>query len=114
MKNHSAVYFIFTHNFILNLSIEYNIDKSKSFKKYFYEKYLSFVYNDFLIYFHMKRESKYKFVRIWIEEIWEEIEIQCYGIICAILFFAVIYFIFQPLWMRTVFHLFWKIKLTEG
>ncbi len=62
----------------------------------------------------MERENKNKSARIWIEEIWEEIEIQFYGITGAILFFVVIYFIFQPLWMRAVFHLFWKIKLPAG
>ncbi len=61
----------------------------------------------------MERESKNKSVHIWIEEILEEIEIQFYGITGAILFFIVIYFIFQPIMMRTVFHLF-KIELPAG
>tara|TARA_B100000945_G_scaffold27358_1_gene19096 strand:+ start:969 stop:1157 length:189 start_codon:yes stop_codon:yes gene_type:complete len=59
----------------------------------------------------MGKESKNKSFLIWIEEIWEEIEIQIYGIMGAIFFFVVIYFIFQPLWMRNVFDLFLKIKL---
>ena len=54
----------------------------------------------------MERESKNKSFLIWIDEIWEEIEIQFYGIVGAILFFFVIYFIFHPLWMITVFDLF--------
>ncbi len=54
----------------------------------------------------MERESKNKSFLIWIEEIWEEIEVQIYGIIGAIVFFAVIYIIFQPLWMNVVFDLF--------
>lgn len=56
----------------------------------------------------MERESKNKSFLIWIEEIWEEIEVQFYGIIGAIFFFGVIYFIFQPHWMRSAFDLFRK------
>ena len=59
----------------------------------------------------MERESKNQSLLIWIEEIWEEIEVQFYGIIGALLFFVLIYLIFQPLWMRPVFDLFSKIKL---
>ena len=62
----------------------------------------------------MERESKNKSFLIWIEEIWEEIEVQIYGIIGAIIFFGVIYFIFQPVWMRPVIDLFLKIKLLVG
>jgi len=62
----------------------------------------------------MERESKNKSFYIWIEEIWEEIEIQLYGIIVAITFFVLIYLIFQPFWMRAVFDLFVKIKLPLG
>tara|TARA_B100000965_G_scaffold293503_1_gene251392 strand:- start:103 stop:270 length:168 start_codon:yes stop_codon:yes gene_type:complete len=54
----------------------------------------------------MERDSKNKTLLVWIEEIWEEIEVQFFGIIAAIFFFVVIYFVFQPLWMRTVFDLF--------
>ena len=54
----------------------------------------------------MEKEGNKKSFLIWIEEIWEEIEIQFYGIVGAILFFFVIYFIFHPLWMITVFDLF--------
>ena len=54
----------------------------------------------------MKRESKNKTFFIWIEEIWEEIEVQFYGIIGAIFFFVVVYFIFQPSWMTPVFNFF--------
>ena len=59
----------------------------------------------------MKGDSKYKSFFIWIEEIWEEIEVQFYGIIGAIFFFFIIYFIFQPLWMRPIFDLFSKITI---
>ena len=53
----------------------------------------------------MERESKNKSFNIWIEEIWEEIEVQFYGITGAIFFFVIIYFIFQPSWMRPLFDL---------
>ena len=56
----------------------------------------------------MEREGKNKSLFIWIEEIWEEIEIQFYGIIGAIIFFFVIYYIFQPQWMKNVINLFFK------
>ena len=59
----------------------------------------------------MEREGKNKSFPILIEEIWEEIEVQIYGIISAIFFFCVIYFIFQPHWMSPVFDLASKIKL---
>ena len=75
---------------------------------------LLFVYNCFLIYFSMERENKNKYFLIWIEEIWEEIEVQFYGIVGAIFFFGVIYFIFQPQWMITVFDFISKIKLLVG
>ena len=45
----------------------------------------------------MERENKNKSLFIWIEEIWEEIEAQIYGIIGAIFFFIVIYLIFNPI-----------------
>ena len=54
----------------------------------------------------MERENKDKSFLIWIEEIWEEIEVQIYGIIGAILFFIIIYIIFKPPWMKTVFDFF--------
>ena len=62
----------------------------------------------------MEGESKNNSFLIWIEEIWEEIEVQIYGIIGAIFFFCVIYFIFQPDWIRNVFDLFFKSKSTVG
>ena len=62
----------------------------------------------------MEKESKNKSLFIWIEEIWEEIEVQIYGIIGAIFFFSVIYFIFQPHWMIRVFDFFLKSKLPVG
>ena len=62
----------------------------------------------------MEKESKNKSFLIWIEDIWEEIEVQIYGIIGAIFFFGIIYFIFQPHWMSPIFDLFSKIKLSVG
>ncbi len=58
----------------------------------------------------MKRESKNKSFFIWVEDIWEEIEVQIYGVIGAIFFFCVIYFIFQPHWMIYAFDIFSKIE----
>ncbi len=54
----------------------------------------------------MKRESKNKTFFIWIEEIWEEIEVQFYGIIGAVFFFLLVYLVFKPVWMRPLFNLF--------
>ena len=62
----------------------------------------------------MEKESKNKSFLIWMEDIWEEIEVQISGIIVAIFFFCVIYFIFQPHWMSPIFDLFSKIKLSVG
>ena len=62
----------------------------------------------------MERESKKKAFLAWIEEIWEEIEVQIYGFIGAIFFFCVIYFIFKPHWMSPIYDLFSKIKLSLG
>ena len=60
----------------------------------------------------MKRESKNKTFIIWLEEIWEEVEIQFYGITFAILFFVLVYFLFHPIWMRPLFDFFLHIKLS--
>ena len=56
----------------------------------------------------MDNESKNKSFLIWIEEIWEEIEIQFYGITGAIVFFVLVYLIFQPPWLIAVVDLFRK------
>tara|TARA_Y100001968_G_C19196832_1_gene637936 strand:+ start:356 stop:523 length:168 start_codon:yes stop_codon:yes gene_type:complete len=53
----------------------------------------------------MVRESKNKSFLTWIEEILEEFEVQFYGITGAIIFFIILYFIFKPSWMKTVFDL---------
>tara|TARA_Y100001968_G_scaffold330305_1_gene381815 strand:+ start:1845 stop:2030 length:186 start_codon:yes stop_codon:yes gene_type:complete len=54
----------------------------------------------------MKRDTKIESFFIWVEEIWEQIETQFFGIIGAIFFFFLIYFIFHPLWMRPLFDFF--------
>jgi len=47
----------------------------------------------------MKREQNKSLITL-IEDIWEEIEIQFYGISSTIIFFALIYFSFHPNWMK--------------
>tara|TARA_Y100001968_G_C18738534_1_gene427826 strand:- start:33 stop:197 length:165 start_codon:yes stop_codon:yes gene_type:complete len=54
----------------------------------------------------MNKNSKNKNFMIWLEEIWEEIEIQFYGILGAIVFFLIVYLVFQPFWMRPLFNIF--------
>tara|TARA_B100000214_G_C23954888_1_gene622300 strand:+ start:524 stop:691 length:168 start_codon:yes stop_codon:yes gene_type:complete len=48
----------------------------------------------------MIRKNDNKLLREWIEEIWEEIEVQFYGVTGAILFFFLIYILFHPSWMK--------------
>ena len=47
----------------------------------------------------MNRESNHKTFISWLEDIWEEMEIQFYGIVGAIVFFLLIYLFFHPSWM---------------
>ena len=54
----------------------------------------------------MKRDNNN--LMVWIEEIWEEVEVQIYGIIGAIFFFVLFYFVFHPIWMRSLFDFFLK------
>ena len=49
-----------------------------------------------MIYLGMKRESKSKTLILWIEEIWEEVVMQFYGITFSIFAFIFIYYIFHP------------------
>ena len=53
----------------------------------------------------MIRENN-KSTSSWLEEIWEEIEIQFFGIIGAIFFFVLLYLFFQPSWMRPLIDIF--------
>ncbi len=62
------------------------------------------------MYFSMNKERRNKSFLIWIEDIWEEIEIQIYGLMGAIFFFVVLYFIFQPTWMNPLFNFVFKSK----
>ncbi len=48
----------------------------------------------------MNKKNKNIFSNIWLEEIWEEIEVQFYGITVALIFFISIYLLFKPLWMN--------------
>ena len=50
----------------------------------------------------MRRDINKSFLT-WFEEIWEEIEIQFYGIVGALAFFALLYLFFHPSWMRPLF-----------
>ena len=60
----------------------------------------------------MKRESKNKTLILWIEEIWEVVEIQFYAMTVAVFFFVLIYFIFHPPWMRPLLETFSHFKLS--
>ena len=60
----------------------------------------------------MNKKNFNKSILVWIEEIWEEIEIQFYGIMIAMLFFVLVYLFFHPLWMKPLSDLFKIIKLT--
>ena len=59
----------------------------------------------------MEKERNNKTFLIWIEDLLEELEIQFYGILGAILFFVILYFIFQPIWMINLLDFFLKSKL---
>ena len=61
----------------------------------------------------MKRESKIKIFSTWVDEIWEEVEIQFYGILGAIIFFIVVYLFFHPSWMKPLIDFFYRIKITS-
>ena len=50
----------------------------------------------------MKKKEKNKLLGTWFDDIWEEIEVQLYGIIGAILFFFLLYAFFHPPWMRSL------------
>ena len=59
----------------------------------------------------MIREGNNKPIHIWLEDLWEEIEIQLYGITGAILFFLFVYLFFNPLWMKPLVDFVNSIKL---
>ena len=60
----------------------------------------------------MVREGKNKSFLNWIEEILEEVEVQFYGIMGAIIFFVLFYFVFKPSWMKTVFEVVLNVNQT--
>ena len=60
----------------------------------------------------MNREKNNKNFIIWLEEIWEEIEIQFFGIAGAICFFCLFYFIYQPSWMKPLVDIFLRMKIS--
>ena len=59
----------------------------------------------------MNREINYKILIAWLEDIWEEMEIQFYGIGGAIVFFLLVYLFFHPSWMSPLIKFFYNIKL---
>ena len=61
----------------------------------------------------MERDSNNESFLIWIEEIWEEVEVQFYGIVGAISFFLIVYFIFKPIWMMSLLDLFFDLILSK-
>jgi len=54
----------------------------------------------------MNRKTNNKAFIEWIEDIWEEIEIQFLGIIGSIFFFFLVYLFFQPPWMKPLINFF--------
>ena len=62
----------------------------------------------------MKKEKNTRnFIKL-LEEIWEEVEIQFFGIIGAITFFIIFYLFFRPSWMRPLINFLENIKLSFG
>ena len=57
----------------------------------------------------MRRDINKSFLTLF-EEIWDEIEIQFYGIIGALAFFALLYLFFHPIWMTPLFDLLTNIN----
>ena len=66
------------------------------------------IYIGLNIYFLMKKESNFKLFINFLEEFWEEIKIQFYGIGGSIFFFVIVYFFFQPPWMKPLIDFFHK------
>ena len=60
----------------------------------------------------MKKEINNKPFITWIEEFWEEFEIQFYGITGAIFFFFCVYAFFHPSWMGPLIDYFKNIKMS--
>ena len=69
---------------------------------------LLIIYIGLNFYLVMKKESNFKLFMTWLEEFWEEIEIQFYGIAGSIIFFVIVYLVFQPPWMKPLIDFFHK------
>ena len=60
----------------------------------------------------MKREINSKSFVLWLLDIWEEIEIQLFGIAGALIFFFLIYLFFHPTWMNPLIDFISNINLS--
>ena len=60
----------------------------------------------------MKRENVTKIILTWLEETWEEIEVQLYGIIGAMIFFILLYLFFKPSWMKSFVDFLVNLKIS--
>ena len=60
----------------------------------------------------MSKESNSKTFITWLEEIWEEVEIQFFGIIGSLFFFFIVYEFFHPSWMTPAIDFLKDVKLS--
>ena len=60
----------------------------------------------------MERDSHDKSFITCLEDIWEEVEIQFYGITGAIIFFVLVYLCFHPPWMKPLIQGFYNIRFS--
>ena len=60
----------------------------------------------------MQRENGTKIFVTWLEETWEEIEVQFYGIIGAMIFFILVYLFFKPNWMKSFVDFLINLKIS--
>jgi len=60
----------------------------------------------------MREKNKNSSFITWFEDIWEEVEVQFYGITGAIMFFGLVYLFFKPTWMEPLVDFFYSIKLS--
>ena len=61
----------------------------------------------------MNRKTDNKSFFIWLNEIWEEMEVQFYGITGATFFFVLLYLIFHPPWMTSMIDFFYNFISSE-
>ncbi len=69
---------------------------------------LIIIYIGLNFYLLMKKEINFKLFITWLEELWEGIEIQFYGIASSIFFFVIVYLFFHPPWMKPLIDFFHK------